>query len=127
MKIFIVACAALILVIGVVISSAFYVYGPMDHLDSGAAQMPASIESAEDAELAAHLVGEAEEYWSDRSFAVSLSLSHKETEYIDLAISRLRAALDADDSGAYSEALSSFRHYVKRLRDEEKLSAENIL
>ena len=127
MKVFIASCVVLLLVIGTVVMSAFYVYETMDRLDADAADMPASLDSAEDIEKAGRIIRGAEEYWAGRSFSVSLSLSHKETEYIELAIGRIRAALDAEDSGSYAEALSSFRHYVRRLRDEEKLSAENML
>ncbi len=127
MKVFIGACAALILVIALVIFAAFYVSDAMDELDKKAENMPIAITNEEETDIARKHAESIRAYWNDHSFAVNLCISQRESEYIELAVSKMFAALDSGDGASYAEALATFRHYVGHLKEEEEFSARNIL
>ena len=126
MKVFISACAALLLSVALVVVSTVYTGNFTDELMSLSEKLPETADEKDSGEILG-VLDKMMEVWQSRKFGVSLSVGHRELGEIEAAILTVEAAVRSGSDGNYAAAIVNLSQKIGNLAESEKLSLDGIL
>lgn len=127
MKIFISACAALLLTFTLVISTSVttkHIIDDMNREINASENLDSDNAISDNADYA---LRKADEIWNEHRFLLCLSISRKEADDIEISIKSTQAALESGNIGLYKVYLTALSEKLSKLAESETLSFEGIL
>lgn len=127
MKVFISAIISLALITGFVVFSSVHAQTVSDAMLEQTEKLVSHVTESEDADADLEIIGKIREIWEDERFVLSLGVSHREIDEIDLSVCSLEAALRAGDRGNVSDAAALLRERLILLKYSESFSPDGIV
>ena len=128
MKVFISALVALALITSFVVFAGINSHSALSSMLERSDTLPDTYTNEE--EHSGRITGvlsEIREIWERKRFTLSLSISHRELDEIDLSLRSLEASVAAEDVGNYADALSILKERLRLLESSEHFSPDGIV
>ena len=118
MKSLIFSMCALILLVGIIIYNGIYIKNVTSDLIEKAENI--TYENKKSTE-------EFRKLWEENEHKICISVSHKDIDNINLALSVLEAKQKSGESDSFNEYSALLREYINEIKNKERLHIDNVV
>lgn len=127
MKRFWIACAILVLLMGVTLWQGYYAAGYLEEMASQLDRAQALVEESEDWDQARKMSEEVFATWEEHNFHLHATMNHQDTDQVLFSIQSVKQYLQLEEMDQYVAANAQLAAQLRLLVELEQPTLENIL